>query len=264
MFSAHRGRRLVFRNGKVVWSCRLAAIFERVDSVHRFLRADLRTPDPQLLFGLMTTTVLRLSGSLGAGDGPSGNGAGMAWMAMRVDEQRFTFVVRADSGEHAMHSLCEEFEISRPIGCLWLDRYKHAGLGPSESRAGSAAQSDLDGARDRSADRGFAAEAAGLRREKVAALASARADSDSGDHGARDFLAVGEVREQGAVPLGDRAVPDERPESDVADGFQKSSGMGGAGVAGVNGEQSQPVRGRFARELVDAGGSGRTAAGGGF
>jgi hypothetical protein len=218
-----------------VWSCRLAAIFERVDSVHRFLRADLRTPDPQLLFGLMTTTVLRLSGSLGAGDGPSGNGAGMAWMAMRVDEQRFTFVVRADSGEHAMHSLCEEFEISRPTGCLWLDRYKHAGLGPSESRAGSAAQSDLDGARDRSADRGFAAEAAGLRREEVAALASARGDSDSGDHGAPDFVAAGDGAGARTCPHGGRAVLDERAESDVADGFQKSVGMGCAGVAAFNG-----------------------------
>jgi len=70
----------------------------------------------------MTTTVLRLSGSLGAGDGPSGNGAGMAWMAMQVDEQRLAFVVKAGSGEHAMKSVREELEIARPTGCLRLDR----------------------------------------------------------------------------------------------------------------------------------------------
>jgi hypothetical protein len=82
MFSAHRGRRLVFRNGKVVWSCRLAAIFERVDSVHRFLRADLRTPAPQLLFGLMTSTVLRLRGSRGAGEGALGE---WGWVGVEGD-----------------------------------------------------------------------------------------------------------------------------------------------------------------------------------
>jgi transposase InsO family protein len=52
----------------------------------------------------------------------------MAWGAMRVDERRLEFVVKAHSGEHTMKSLCEEFEISRPTGYQWLHRYQQDGL----------------------------------------------------------------------------------------------------------------------------------------
>src|ERR1700683_3415939 len=41
-----------------------------------------------------------------------------------VSERRLQFVVRASSGEEDLKALCQEFEISRPTGYLWLDRYR--------------------------------------------------------------------------------------------------------------------------------------------
>ena len=48
----------------------------------------------------------------------------MAWGAKEVSEQRLQFVVRADSGQEEMKSLCREFGISRPTGYAWLQRYR--------------------------------------------------------------------------------------------------------------------------------------------
>jgi transposase InsO family protein len=41
-----------------------------------------------------------------------------------VSERRLEFVVRASSGQEELKALCEEFEISRPTGYLWLERYR--------------------------------------------------------------------------------------------------------------------------------------------
>src|SRR6202522_1775076 len=48
----------------------------------------------------------------------------MAWGTRDVSERRLEFVVRASSGEEEMKSLCREFEISRPTGYSWLERYR--------------------------------------------------------------------------------------------------------------------------------------------
>jgi transposase InsO family protein len=48
----------------------------------------------------------------------------MAWGTSVVSERRLQFVVRAASGKEQMTALCREFEISRPTGYLWLDRYR--------------------------------------------------------------------------------------------------------------------------------------------
>lgn len=48
----------------------------------------------------------------------------MGWGMRDVSERRLEFVVRASSGQEEMKALCEEFEISRPTGYVWLDRYK--------------------------------------------------------------------------------------------------------------------------------------------
>jgi transposase InsO family protein len=57
----------------------------------------------------------------------------MAWGSVEVAEQRIRFVVAAHRGERTMSSLCAEFEISRPTGYLWLERYRSGGV--SEVRA---------------------------------------------------------------------------------------------------------------------------------
>lgn len=41
-----------------------------------------------------------------------------------VSERRLQFVVRANSGKEQMKALCAEFEISRPTGYRWLERYR--------------------------------------------------------------------------------------------------------------------------------------------
>lgn len=52
----------------------------------------------------------------------------MAWRTMAVRDQRVRFVVRASQGEESFSALCEEFDISRPTGYLWLRRYQHQGV----------------------------------------------------------------------------------------------------------------------------------------
>jgi transposase InsO family protein len=48
----------------------------------------------------------------------------LAWKTRDVSEQRVRFAVRAASGAESMTRLCEEFEISRPTGYVWLKRYR--------------------------------------------------------------------------------------------------------------------------------------------
>lgn len=48
----------------------------------------------------------------------------MAWGTRDVNERRLQFVVRASSGKEEMKALCHEFEISRPTGYTWLERYR--------------------------------------------------------------------------------------------------------------------------------------------
>jgi transposase InsO family protein len=41
-----------------------------------------------------------------------------------MSEQRLRFAIRANSGEEEIKALCQEFEISRPTGYVWLKRYR--------------------------------------------------------------------------------------------------------------------------------------------
>ena len=52
----------------------------------------------------------------------------MPWKTMDVQEQKVRFVVAAARAEKPFCRLCQEFEISRPTGLLWLSRYKQDGL----------------------------------------------------------------------------------------------------------------------------------------
>ena len=51
----------------------------------------------------------------------------MAWRTESVMDQRVEFVLRARRGEETMAALCREYEISRPTGYLWLQRYQSVG-----------------------------------------------------------------------------------------------------------------------------------------
>jgi transposase InsO family protein len=48
----------------------------------------------------------------------------VAWGTKDVSERRVQFVVRASSGKEEMKALCREFQISRPTGYTWLERYR--------------------------------------------------------------------------------------------------------------------------------------------
>ncbi len=52
----------------------------------------------------------------------------MPWRSETVMDQRVEFVLRARSGKEKMAALCREFEISRPTGYLWRQRYRQAGV----------------------------------------------------------------------------------------------------------------------------------------
>jgi transposase InsO family protein len=51
----------------------------------------------------------------------------MSWRLVGVRDQRVEFVVRASRGE-CLSSLCREYEISRPTGYLWLQRFRERGV----------------------------------------------------------------------------------------------------------------------------------------
>jgi transposase len=52
----------------------------------------------------------------------------MAWKTMDVHEQRVRFVVAAFRREKPLGALCAEFEVSRPTGYRWLERYRAHGV----------------------------------------------------------------------------------------------------------------------------------------
>lgn len=51
----------------------------------------------------------------------------MPWKTESVMDQRVEFVLRARKAEEAITALCREYDISRPTGYLWLQRYQQAG-----------------------------------------------------------------------------------------------------------------------------------------
>ena len=52
----------------------------------------------------------------------------MAWKTMDVQEQRVRFVVEATQRQSTFGALCAAYEISRPTGYLWLQRYREQGV----------------------------------------------------------------------------------------------------------------------------------------
>src|SRR5258708_38301453 len=52
----------------------------------------------------------------------------MTWKRVDVRDQRVRFVVAASRQEKTFRALCQEFEVSRPTGYLWLQRYREQGL----------------------------------------------------------------------------------------------------------------------------------------
>jgi transposase InsO family protein len=59
----------------------------------------------------------------------------MPWKTVDIHEQRVRFVVEATRGERSLTALCEAYEISRPTGYLWLQRYREAGIGGIAERS---------------------------------------------------------------------------------------------------------------------------------
>ena len=52
----------------------------------------------------------------------------MAWKSVDIQEQRVRFVVAASRQEKTFRALCQEFEVSRPTGYRWRQRYREQGL----------------------------------------------------------------------------------------------------------------------------------------
>jgi hypothetical protein len=48
----------------------------------------------------------------------------MAWKAMDVHEQRVRFEVEATQKARSFRAFCAAYEISRPTGYLWVQRYR--------------------------------------------------------------------------------------------------------------------------------------------
>src|SRR5579864_5784070 len=52
----------------------------------------------------------------------------MAWKTMDLQEQRVRFVIEATQKRRSLAALCAAYEISRPTGYLWLQRYREQGV----------------------------------------------------------------------------------------------------------------------------------------
>ncbi len=52
----------------------------------------------------------------------------MAWKTVDIHEQRVRFVVEARQGARSFAALCAAYEISRPTGYVWLQRYRELGV----------------------------------------------------------------------------------------------------------------------------------------
>jgi transposase InsO family protein len=52
----------------------------------------------------------------------------MSWRMVGVDAQRLQFVEAVFQRERSLSSLCREYEISRPTGYLWLNRFREQGV----------------------------------------------------------------------------------------------------------------------------------------
>src|SRR5271170_1637499 len=52
----------------------------------------------------------------------------MAWKTMDIQEQRVRFVIEATQKRSSFGALCAAYEISRPTGYLWLQRYREQGV----------------------------------------------------------------------------------------------------------------------------------------
>ena len=59
----------------------------------------------------------------------------MPWRTESVMDQRVEFVIRARRKTETLAALCREYEISRPTGYLWLQRYKAAGVAALSDRS---------------------------------------------------------------------------------------------------------------------------------
>src|ERR1044072_1251920 len=51
----------------------------------------------------------------------------MPWRTESVMDQRIAFVLRVGAGAESLAALCREYEISRPTGYLWWQRYQQVG-----------------------------------------------------------------------------------------------------------------------------------------
>ena len=153
----------------------------------------------------------------------------MAWGTVNVDDQRMKFVVSADRREKTMRELCAEFDISRPTGYEWLRRFQAGGIKGVEEKSRRPLNSPEKPLWRLKSVSCNSRAAAGLGRAEVAALARRRKDSSAGDHGTPDFVAARFGASAGSVPHRDATLRAARAEPVVADGFQKSGGMGRVG-----------------------------------
>ena len=148
------------------------------------------------------------------------------WKAEDMSEQRVKFAIRASSGKEEMKALCQEFEISRPTGYLWLKRYREC------ERIGELAE--LSRRPHRSPNQTVAEQEQrvlalrqqypdwGAKTDRVAEAGAVGATAHHGTpHPAAERLGAG----SGPASGGDETLPAGSTESTVADGFQRDAGQ---------------------------------------
>src|SRR5712671_7671073 len=175
----------------------------------------------------------------------------MTWRSVDIQEQRVRFVVAASRREKTFGVLCQEFEVSRPTGYLWLRRYQEQGLAGIAAQPSAACQSAADRRRVGAAGGGTAATLSGLGSAQTAGATSAGGSELAGEHHSSHSIASGVGADRGSACGGVAALRAGRAQPTLADGFQRLHGVGNGGGTVVGARRSQPLSDRPARDLDD-------------
>ena len=189
----------------------------------------------------------------------------MAWKTMDVHEQRVRFVVAATQRARPFSALCAEYEISRPTGYLWLQRYRQQGV------PGIAEQSRRPHRSPRRTDAAVEQQVVLLRRRypdwgarKLRVLLAREGLELPRNTIHRILLRHDLVREEDRRTSGGATLRARAAQRVVADGFQGAEGLAASGGAALGARRPQPLPDRPGSQRQHARRTGARAAGRGL
>jgi|GEM_PF-3590152 len=161
---------------------------------------------------------------------------------MDVQEQRVRFVVEATQKRSSFDSLCAAYEISRPTGYLWLQRYREQGAEGIAERSRKPHHSPRrTGERVGAPSDGVAVALSRLGRSQAQGVAGASGGGAAAQYDPPHSAAPRSDRATGARRGGDPAVRAGASQRAVADGLQRPERMATTDGSAVGAGRSQSL-----------------------